>query len=113
MSTKLNIGIIGLGVGEAHLKSYKNIPNVEVVSICDIDPEKLKLIADNYDIKGRYNDSKFITEDPNIDVVSICSYDNFHAEQLISCFITSFLNDHIRTSRYFGFNFLIFSFEMI
>ena len=88
MSTKLNIGIICLGVGEAHLKSYKNIPNLEVVSICDIDPEKLKLIADNYDIKGRYNDSKFITEDPNIDVVSICSYDNFHAEQLISCFKT-------------------------
>ena len=42
MSTKLNIGIIGLGVGEAHLKSYKNIPNVEVISICDIDPETVR-----------------------------------------------------------------------
>ena len=65
---KLNIGIIGLGVGEAHLKSYKEIPNVEVKSICDIDPVRLKLIADNYNISGRYTESKFITEDPNIDM---------------------------------------------
>ena len=81
MSIYLNIGIIGLGVGEAHLKSYQQIPNVEVVSVCDIDPERLKLIADKYDIRGRYLNSKDITEDPNIDLVSICSYDNFHASQ--------------------------------
>ncbi|MDB9761487.1 Gfo/Idh/MocA family oxidoreductase [Alphaproteobacteria bacterium] len=86
MSINLKIGIIGLGVGEAHLRSYQQIPNVEVVSVCDIDPARLKSIADNYNISGRYIDSKFITEDPNIDIVSICSYDNFHAEQLISCF---------------------------
>jgi len=86
LSINLKIGIIGLGVGEAHLRSYQQIPNVEVVSVCDIDPARLKSIADNYNISGRYIDSKFITEDPNIDIVSICSYDNFHAEQLISCF---------------------------
>ena len=86
MSINLKIGIIGLGVGEAHLRSYQQIPNVEVMSVCDVDPARLKLIADNYNIGGRYTDSKFITEDPNIDIVSICSYDNFHAEQLISCF---------------------------
>ena len=82
----LKVGIIGLGVGEAHLKSYKNIANIEVKSVCDIDINRLKLIADRYDIEGRYLESKHITEDPDIDVVSICSYDNYHAEQLISCF---------------------------
>jgi len=86
LNNNLNIGIIGLGVGEAHLKSYQQIPNVEVLSVCDIDPVRLKLIADNYNISGRYTESKFITEDPNIDIISICSYDNFHAEQLISAF---------------------------
>ena len=83
---KLNIGIIGLGVGEAHLKSYKEIPNVEVKSICDIDVNRLEFIGNKYEIEGRFQESKNITEDPNIDIVSICSYDNFHAEQLISCF---------------------------
>ena len=83
---KLNIGIIGLGVGEAHLKSYNKIPNVEVISVCDLDPERLKLIGDRYGIKGKFLDSRKITEDPQIDIVSICSYDNFHAEQLISSF---------------------------
>ena len=83
---KINVGVIGLGVGEAHLKSYKEIPNVEVVSICDLDTRKLDKIGKKYNIERRFLDSKKITEDPAIDVISICSYDNFHAEQLISCF---------------------------
>ena len=86
MKKTLKIGIIGLGIGEAHLISYKNIPTVEVVSVCDIDPKRLRFIADKYDIRGRHLDFKKITEDSNIDIVSICSYDNFHAEQLLSAF---------------------------
>ena len=86
MKKPLKIGIIGLGVGEAHLKSYKNISNVEVISVCDIDPQRLSFIGNKYDVRGRYLDSKKITEDPNIDIVSICSYDNYHAEQLLSAF---------------------------
>jgi len=89
LKKKLNVGIIGLGVGEAHLKSYKKISTVEVLSVCDIDPKRLNFIADKYDVRGRYLDSKKITEDPNIDIVSICSYDNFHAEQLLSAFRNS------------------------
>ena len=89
LKKKLNVGIIGLGVGEAHLKSYKKISTVEVLSVCDINPKRLNFIADKYDVRGRYLDSKKITEDPNIDIVSICSYDNFHAEQLLSAFRNS------------------------
>jgi len=83
---KINVGIIGLGVGEAHLQTYRKLSNVEVVSICDINPKRLELIGKNYNISRKFLDSKNITEDPEIDVVSICSYDNFHAEQLISSF---------------------------
>ena len=74
----------GLGVGEAHLRSYKSIENVEVHSICDIDPNHLKLMGDRYDIEKRCLDHTQITEDPEIQVVSICSYDNCHADQIIS-----------------------------
>ena len=83
---KLKIGVIGLGVGEAHIKSYRNIPSTEVVSICDLDKERLEKIGNYYDISARFQDSIRITEDPEIDVVSICSYDNFHAAQLLSAF---------------------------
>ncbi len=39
--TNLKIGIIGLGVGERHLASYKRIPNCEVVALCDLDKDRL------------------------------------------------------------------------
>ena len=80
----LKAGVIGLGVGEAHLESYREIENVEVRAICDIDPERLGAIGDAYGIGGRFTDYRRVTEDPEIDVVSICSYDDCHAEHLIS-----------------------------
>ena len=83
---KLKVGVIGLGVGEAHIKSYKKIKNVEVTSICDIDQKKLNIIKNKFKIPYTYTDSKKITENKDIDLVSICSYDNFHYSQLISSF---------------------------
>ena len=79
----IKVGIIGLGVGEAHLRSYQDIDDVQVKSICDIDNSRLETIADRYDIAYKFTDYRKLTEDPDIDVVSICSYDNHHAEQLI------------------------------
>lgn len=80
----IRAGIIGLGVGEAHLRSYQSIPGCEVVAICDIDPARLKEIGDRYDVGGRSTDFRAVTEHPDIDVVSICSYDDAHAAQLVS-----------------------------
>lgn len=80
----IRAGVIGLGVGEAHLRSYRSIPACEVVSICDIDPLRLAEIGDRYSVAARSTDFRAVTEHPDIDVVSICSYDDAHAEQLIS-----------------------------
>jgi UDP-N-acetyl-2-amino-2-deoxyglucuronate dehydrogenase len=82
----MRAGIIGLGVGEQHLKTYNALPNVEVKAICDIDTTHLATVADRYDVPGRSADFHDITEDPEIDVVSICSYDDKHADQAISAF---------------------------
>ena len=32
---KFGVGIIGLGMGQAHLEAYKNNPYTEVIGICD------------------------------------------------------------------------------
>jgi predicted dehydrogenase len=82
----LRAGLIGLGVGEAHLRSYQAIDGVEVAAICDIDPARLTEIGDRYGIANRYSDFKSITENPDIDVISVCSYDDRHAEHLVSAF---------------------------
>jgi predicted dehydrogenase len=82
----LRAGVIGLGVGEAHLRSYAAIDGVEVAAICDTNPVRLIEIGDRYGVGTRANDYRAITENPEIDVVSICSYDDAHAEQLLSAF---------------------------
>ena len=82
----LGAGIIGLGVGERHLASYRKIPGVEVRAICDIDENHLRRVAGEYQIPQSSVDFRSVTENPDIDVVSICSYDDSHVEQAISAF---------------------------
>ncbi len=86
MTKKLRAGVIGLGVGEQHVKTYASLPDVEVVAVCDSDPAKLADVAGRYGIGRRTSDWRTITEATDIDVVSICSYDDGHAEQAISAF---------------------------
>ena len=43
----IKVGVIGLGVGEAHIKSYQKIKNVQVTSICDINSRRLEIIKKN------------------------------------------------------------------
>jgi UDP-N-acetyl-2-amino-2-deoxyglucuronate dehydrogenase len=82
--TELKAGVIGLGVGEQHLKTYNAIDGCEVVAICDIDGAQLQAVGDRHGVIGRHGDFRQVTENPEIDVVSICSYDDCHAEQVIS-----------------------------
>jgi predicted dehydrogenase len=82
----LKAGVIGLGVGERHVVSYKEIPGVEVVAVCDVNPAHLTEVADRQGISGRHTDYRGITENPDIDIVSICSYDEMHVEQAVSAF---------------------------
>jgi len=86
MSKTVRAGVIGLGVGEAHVKSYKAVPGVEVVAVCDIDPARLELISRRYGVARGTQNWRDITEASDIDVVSICSFDDVHAEQSISAF---------------------------
>ncbi|WP_454021040.1 Gfo/Idh/MocA family protein [Azospirillum sp. Marseille-Q6669] len=83
---RLKAGVIGLGVGERHVATYKSLTGIEVKSVCDVDPQRLAEVADRQDVAGRFTDYRGITEDPEIDVVSICSYDDAHAAQCLSAF---------------------------
>ena len=58
----IKVGVIGLGVGEAHIKSYQKIKNVQVTSICDINSRRLAIIKKKYNVPYAYEDSKKITE---------------------------------------------------
>ena len=79
----LKIGIIGLGVGEAHIAGYHRHSKAKVVALCDFDQAKLKNAKKKYPnlkLTAKAND---ILKDPEIDAVSIASYDHFHYDQIV------------------------------
>jgi predicted dehydrogenase len=81
----LNIGVIGLGVGQAHLETYATHADCNVVALCDFDPDKLAEAKTQYPgLKTFTPDADQVLTDPNINVVSIASYDDHHHHQIIN-----------------------------
>ena len=74
---KFKVGIIGLGVGEHHLKKYKEIKECKVVSIFDKNYKRLKQISKKYKVKCCLNENE-IFNNKEINVISIASYDDHH-----------------------------------
>ena len=80
---RLNVGVIGLGVGEQHLIAYQNHPDCVVKAVCDFDYEIQKRFSvDCPNIKFVKNPDEILC-DSSIDVVTIASWDNYHYEQII------------------------------
>ena len=86
---KLRIGIIGCGwIADAHMDSYKNMPDVEIVAGADIIPGKAERFMKKHGIKGAktdYASHKEMLDDEKLrlDGVSICTYNRAHAEPAI------------------------------
>ncbi len=79
----LNVGIIGLGVGESHIEGY-TAAGAKVVALCDFDQEKLQGAASRHpSVTATYLDADALLDDPAIDVVSIASYDKDHCRQVL------------------------------
>jgi len=86
-SRKLKVGIIGTGwIAEAHIESYKNMPDVEVVAAADIIPGKAEAFMKKFGVEGvRFYPShkELIDNEPDLDAVSVCTYNTAHAEPTI------------------------------
>ena len=86
-SDKLRIAHIGLGgMGNAHMNWFANIPEVDIVALCDVDQEHLdktyaslqKLHPDT--TAERYKDFRRVLERKDIDAVSVATPDHWHAQ---------------------------------
>ncbi len=88
-SKKLRVGIIGCGwIADAHMQSYKKMPDVEIVAGADIVPGKAAAFMAKHgitDAKTDYASHKEMLDDESLalDAVSICTYNRAHAEPTI------------------------------
>ena len=79
---KLKVGIIGTGwIAEAHIQSYKNMPDVEVVAAADLIPGKAEAFMKRFGVEGVhfYPSHKEMIDNEQLDAVSVCTYNAAHA----------------------------------
>ena len=82
-SKKFKVGIIGTGwIAEAHVQSYKRMPDVEIVAGADLIPGKAEKFFKDWGVDNVrcYPDHKAMLEAEELDAVSVCTYNVTHAE---------------------------------
>ncbi|MBE2270742.1 MAG: Gfo/Idh/MocA family oxidoreductase [Anaerolinea sp.] len=76
---KLRVGVVGLGwAGETHLKSYLNVPNVEVVALAEPQEARLQQVGRLYEVPNLYTDYRELVERDDLDVVSVATPNHLH-----------------------------------
>lgn len=75
----LRVGVIGAGVGAAHLAGYSKLPHVEIVAVAGLDDDRVRLVADTYHVEQTYHDYQRLLERHDIDAVSVCLPNSLHA----------------------------------
>lgn len=85
----IKAAVIGLGVGEHHIGVYESEPRCKVVTLCDINEEKLADVGNRHPGKSLTTSPSAVLADPEIDVVSIASYDDAHYQQVKAAILAS------------------------
>ena len=68
-------GVIGLGFfGEMHADVLRDMQGVELAALCTRRPDRLKDLADRFDVPKRYTDYQELLADPEIDSVSVVTH---------------------------------------
>lgn len=85
---KIKAAVIGLGVGEHHLRTYLKSKYVHQVVAYDFDKKKIFKLRKKYPSVLFVNKESEIFKDKEIKILSIASYDNYHSKQILKSFKT-------------------------
>lgn len=78
---KIGVAIVGCGViAPTHAESYLLDPDVTIVRVCDIIPERASEFANRYGIQNFSSSPNDVWNDPSVDAVSICTPHDSHAK---------------------------------
>ena len=87
---KVRIGVVGIrGMGQSHIQAYNELPNAEVVALCDIDENLFdERVKKHFLDKGlkkpkKYIDYRKMLEDKDIDAVAIVTPNHWHTPMAI------------------------------
>lgn len=76
-----NIGIIGTGnIGRVHIETFKQLADVHITAITDVDKSGAEQVARQYGIDKVYDSTEQLLEDQQLDAVVIGVPNQFHAD---------------------------------
>ncbi len=83
MSGKLRVGVVGSGVGQAHIRAFQSLPDqFEVAVLCGTQEAKTRDIAAQYNIPRFSTNLDELYGLDDLDVLDLCTPSNQHAEQV-------------------------------
>jgi len=74
----IHVGIIGTGIGQAHFAGYSKLPNVKVIGLVDIIPERAKAVAAQWNVPHAFTDCRSLLELEDLDAVSVGVPNSLH-----------------------------------
>ena len=78
---RIKVAVIGVGFwGKNHVRVFNELPETELVAVCDVNKQRAETIAQQYDIEA-YDDSLKLLTQSDIDAVSICTWTTTHAKE--------------------------------
>jgi predicted dehydrogenase len=77
---KVRLAVIGAGAISqvAHIPSWKKLPDVELVAVCDTVKARAKAVAEKYKIPRYFTNDDEVFKQDDIDAVDICVPTNLH-----------------------------------
>lgn len=80
----MRVGLIGCGgIAPMHIKVYKTLKDVELVSVCDLDVNRAKKLSKDFNVEKVYTNYFEMFEKEHLNVVDICTPVSTHAK--IAC----------------------------
>lgn len=78
MSARLGVGVVGCGqiAQTIHLRVLQDMPQVEIVAICDIDPDVVDSVGERFGVQRRFVDADELVRLPEVDVVLVATRDH-------------------------------------
>ena len=79
--TPLRVGVIGCGFfAQNHLHAWRHIPDVELVAVCDIEPDRARAAAEHFEVDAWFDDAARMLNDSRLDFVDIATTPPSHRE---------------------------------
>lgn len=82
MKKRIKVAVIGCGAiaESAHIPNLLNIPNIEIVGLCDVNKERLEATSQNFSIFKTFPNHQTMINELDFDAGVVCTTADVHAE---------------------------------